>query len=207
MIWKRAYELLYIFLLRREQFFADWYTMCHSLFGMRCNSKPLSMICLVLTQASLALISSVLHCAQTLPLAFLCVLNLPASICHQQAHSWLHCIGRVCGQRGGTSIAHKQMIPMPSVLVNVATLRRWNSGCGWTYTFSPFISTSKWADSDFALNDTGNMYSLPSWSIISFNIFIPVDWTSSSSVTEVDATALATMQWWVTFVEKRPHVV
>ena len=44
----------------------SWTTaMWYSLYGMRCNSKPLSIICLVFTQASTTLISSVLCCGQT----------------------------------------------------------------------------------------------------------------------------------------------
>ena len=99
---------LYIFMLNKFCLSPESWVLC----GMWCNSKPISMICLVFTQASSVLISSVLCCGQTLLQAFLYVLNLLASICCQQAHSWLHCIGRVCGQRGmeAMSIDHKQII-------------------------------------------------------------------------------------------------
>ena len=152
MMWKKAFELLYIFFLQHEQFFTDWnalfllnmninYSSCFwtthmglsvvdwicsviiktrmepgpwtlITYSAWCNNKPLSMICLVFTRASSVLIASVLHYWQTLLQAFLYVLKLPASKWRQQAYSWLHCIGRVCGQRGleGTSIAHMQMI-------------------------------------------------------------------------------------------------
>ena len=95
---------------------------------------------------------------------------------------------------------------VPSVSVDVTTLRRWNSNCELTDTFSPFISTSRRAASDFALDDTGNIYSPLSWSIISFNILIPVDW-APSTVTEVDTTTLVTMQWIVLswYLVRRGH--
>ena len=85
--------------------------MWHSLYGMGCNSEPLAMICLVFHR----LHQYWYHLSRAVGkqlLAFEYVLNLPASIWRQQAHHWLHCIGRVCGQRGleGMSIARKQMI-------------------------------------------------------------------------------------------------
>ena len=122
MIWKKVYQLLYMFFLCHEKFFTDWnamvilnvnrdYNCCpgtthmshivhdricsviskttmepspwtlttysvyvfiswtqsmwHSLYDVRCNSESLSMFCLVFTQASSVLISSVSHCRQT----------------------------------------------------------------------------------------------------------------------------------------------
>ena len=85
----------------------------HLLYGMWCNSKPLAMICLSL----LRLLQYWYHLFRPVGrcycrLFFMFWINLHASIWRQQAHTWLNCIGRVCGQTGmeAMSIAHMQMI-------------------------------------------------------------------------------------------------
>ena len=92
------------------------------------------------------------------------------------------------------------------VLVDAATPSRWNSSCGLANTFSPFTSASGWAASGFALDDTGNMYSLnffPSYLSIS-----SVQWTEHHLQWQRSMLQHQWQwQWRVVSGEKRPHVV
>ena len=149
-------------------------------------------LCLVFTHASPVLISSVSHYGQT-------TAGFSESTCLHMASASsllasLHRNSLWSKRTGGYEHSWfvKDSCLAPSVLVDVATLRRWNSNRGLTDTF--------WWHQEYVLSVSDYLI---------HHIFkypIPVDWTSST-VTEVDATTPVTMQWRVVSGEKRLHVV